>query len=177
MSRFLLPVIFFILIIPIFIIGLDRNKSELPSPLLNKDAPDYELTSLNHPDRLIGNDSYKNEMILLNVWATWCIGCREEHQFLMELSKRKTIPIYGLNWKDQRSDALRWLDQLGDPYVDTAFDRTGRVGIDWGVYGAPETFLIGSTGKVLYKHISPLTEKIWQQEFIPRMKIEKENLQ
>ena len=95
----------------------------------------------------------------------------------MELSKRNTIPIYGLNWKDQRSDALRWLNQLGDPYVETAFDRTGRVGIDWGVYGAPETFLIGSTGKVLYKHISPLTEKIWQQEFIPRMKIENEKLQ
>ncbi len=169
MSRFLLPVAAFAIMIPIFVVGLGRNKNEIPSPLLAQQAPQFELPSLADPAVTVGSDTYAGEVALVNVWATWCVGCRAEHEFLMELSRRNDVPIFGLNWRDQRDMALRWLAQLGDPYVATAFDGEGRVGIDWGVYGAPETFLIGADGTVLYKHISPLDERVWQEEFLPRI--------
>ena len=107
--------------------------------------------------------------MLVNIWATWCVGCRQEHDFLLRLAGRGDIPIIGINWRDRRGDALTWLRQLGDPYVASGYDEDGRVGIDWGAYGAPETFLIGPDGTVLYKHVSPLTERIWQNEFVPRI--------
>jgi cytochrome c biogenesis protein CcmG/thiol:disulfide interchange protein DsbE len=109
-------------------------------------------------------------MYVLNVWATWCVGCRQEHETLLEIAKSKVIPMVSLNWKDERPLAIRWLDQLGDPYVDTAFDPEGRVAIDWGVYGAPETFLVGADGRVLYKHVAPLTLEIWARDFLPRIR-------
>ena len=169
MSRFLLPVAVFAIMIPIFVVGLGRNKNEIPSPLLAQQAPQFELPSLADPAVTVGSDTYAGEIALVNVWATWCVGCRAEHEYLMELSRENEVPIFGLNWRDQRDMALRWLAQLGDPYVATAFDGDGRVGIDWGVYGAPETFLIDADGTVLYKHISPMTERVWQEEFLPRI--------
>lgn len=169
MSRFLMPMVAFAIMIPIFIIGLDRNKSVLPSPLLNQQAPEFELPSLKRADVSVGSDNYAGQLALVNVWATWCGGCRTEHGYLMELAARNVIPIFGLNWRDQRVPALGWLDQLGDPYVESAYDEDGRVGIDWGVYGAPETFLVAADGTVLYKHISPMNEQVWAEEFLPRI--------
>ena len=167
-KRILLPIAAFVLMIPLFL-GLNRDKSEIVSPLLDREAPTYSLPSLADPTEQVGSATYAGKIALVNVWATWCVGCRQEHDYLMELAGRNEVPIFGLNWRDQRDMALRWLAELGDPYIASAYDEDGRVGIDWGVYGAPETFLIGADGKVLYKHISPLTEQVWQQEFVPRI--------
>jgi cytochrome c biogenesis protein CcmG, thiol:disulfide interchange protein DsbE len=171
--RFLAPVAIFAILIPLFIFGLQRDPSELPSPYIGNPAPAFSLPTLQDPDKIVGSDDYEGQLALVNVWATWCVGCRQEHAFLMELAERGEVPIYGLNWRDQRADALEWLYALGDPYVASGFDADGRVGIDWGVYGAPETFLIGRNGTVLYKHISPLTEEIWQQQFRPLIDAER----
>jgi len=169
MIRYLAPLVLFVLLILVFIKGLDpeRNLNELPSPFLGKPAPQFELPSLTDPARTVGSASYENEMAIVNVWATWCVGCRQEHGFLMQLAKTGTVPIYGLNWRDNRSEAQRFLQQLGDPYVDSAFDEDGRVGIDWGVYGAPETFLIAADGTVLFKQLGPLSRGLWEQNFVP----------
>lgn len=169
MSRYLIPLLLVAIMIPVFIIGLNRDPSELPSPFLNKPAPEFELPRLKDPARTVGSADYAGQMTLVNIWATWCAGCRQEHAYLMKLASETDIPIYGLNWRDQRSKALAWLRELGDPYVASGFDEDGRVGIDWGVYGAPETFLISADGIVLYKHLSPLSEMVWQRDFEPRI--------
>jgi len=169
MSRYLIPLLLVAIMIPVFIIGLNRDPSELPSPFLNKPAPEFELPRLKDPSRTVGSADYAGQMVLVNVWATWCVGCRQEHAYLLKLASETDIPIYGLNWRDQRSKALAWLSELGDPYIASGFDADGRVGIDWGVYGAPETFLISADGIVLYKHLSPLSEMVWQRDFEPRI--------
>jgi cytochrome c biogenesis protein CcmG/thiol:disulfide interchange protein DsbE len=167
MSRYALPLIVFALLIPILVIGLSRNPNDLPSPFIGKPAPQFELPTLADPGVTVGTADFSGAPALVNVWATWCVGCRQEHDFLLQLSKSGVIPIYGINWRDTRSDALRWLQQLGDPYIASADDREGRVGIDWGVYGAPETFLVGADGTVLHKHLGPLTWADWEQDFAP----------
>lgn len=169
MSRFLAPLIMVAIMIPVFVIGLNRDPSEIPSPLLMKPAPQFELPSLKDPSRTVGSADYEGQFALVNVWATWCVACRQEHDFLLKLARETDIPIYGLNWRDRRDDAIVWLQRLGDPYVASAYDQDGRVGIDWGVYGAPETFLISPDGIILYKHFRPLTEEVWQREFEPRI--------
>ena len=167
--RFAIPIVVFLLLVVVFSFGLFNDPRELPSPFLGEQAPTFEVESLTEPDRIVGSASYAGKMALVNVWATWCGGCRQEHGFLMQLARTGAIPIYGINWRDNRPEALRWLDQLGDPYEFSAFDADGRVGIDWGVYGAPETFLIDPQGTVVYKHLGPLDEAIWQREFVARM--------
>ena len=167
MARYLLPIVLVAILIPIFVIGLGRNPNELPSPFIGKPAPRFELPTLKDPSKTIGTADFANQTVLVNVWATWCVGCRQEHDFLLSLSRSGTIPIYGINWRDTPLEARRWLDQLGDPYVASADDRDGRVGIDWGVYGAPETFLIGADGIVLHKHLGPLNSPIWERDFVP----------
>lgn len=169
MSRFFLPAIAFAIMVPVFVVGLNRNKNEIPSPLLENQAPQFELPSLSDPSITVGSKTYAGQLALVNIWATWCVGCRAEHDYLLELKERDIVPIFGLNWRDQRDKANRWLAQLGDPYMASAYDEDGRVGIDWGVYGAPETFLIAPDGTVLYKHIAPLNEQVWQEEFMPRI--------
>ncbi len=169
MIRYLVPFVIFLALVLLFAKGLDpeRDINELPSPLLNKPAPQFELPSVSDPSRTVGSGSFAGKPTLLNVWATWCVGCRQEHGFLMQLARSGQIPIYGLNWRDNRDEALRFLQQLGNPYVDSAYDQDGRVGIDWGVYGAPETFLIAADGTVLYKHLGPLNQDLWEQHFVP----------
>ena len=167
MSRYLLPLVVFAILIPVFMIGLGRNPNELPSPFIGKPAPQFELPTLRDPARSIGTTDFEGKTVLVNVWATWCVGCRQEHEFLLALAESGAIPIYGINWRDTRTEAIRWLDQLGDPYVASADDRDGRVGIDWGVYGAPETFLVGADGTVLHKHLGPLSPPIWERDFVP----------
>jgi cytochrome c biogenesis protein CcmG/thiol:disulfide interchange protein DsbE len=135
-------------------------------PLQNA-APEFAIPSLQDPNVLVGSANYANRVALVNIWATWCPGCRQEHGFLLELAQEGTIPIFGLNWRDNRDEALRWLQTLGNPYMATGFDADGRVGIDWGAYGAPETFLIDANGIVIHKHIAPLTREIWERDFVP----------
>lgn len=170
MWRFLLPLAGLVVLVFFFYRGLYGNPAVIPSPLIGKPAPEFALPSVRDPDRVVANKDFSGRMYVLNVWATWCVGCRQEHETLLEIAKSKVIPMVSLNWKDERPLAIRWLDQLGDPYVDTAFDPEGRVAIDWGVYGAPETFLVGADGRVLYKHVAPLTLEIWARDFLPRIR-------
>jgi cytochrome c biogenesis protein CcmG/thiol:disulfide interchange protein DsbE len=174
MARYIALVVAFVVLIGILAIGLDRDPSKLPSPLIDKPAPEYELPRVKDPMSSVGSADYAGQLVLVNIWATWCVGCRQEHDFLVELAGRQEIPVYGIDWRDQRDEALKWLDRLGDPYVASAYDEDGRVGIDWGVYGAPETFLVSSSGNVLYKHIGPLDEASWQREFVPRIAAQRE---
>lgn len=169
MLRYTVPIVLFLALIVFLVIGLnpERNVNELPSPFIGKPAPEFERPSLRNPDVTVGSADFAGKTVLVNVWATWCVGCRQEHDFLLSLAQSGTIPIYGINWRDTRSEALRWLEQLGDPYVGSADDRDGRVGIDWGVYGAPETFLLGPDGTVLHKHLGPLNVAIWERDFSP----------
>jgi cytochrome c biogenesis protein CcmG/thiol:disulfide interchange protein DsbE len=167
MSRYVVPVVAVLLLIPFLMIGLTKDPSKLPSPFLGKPAPSFDLPSLTRAGDRVSNDNFAGEMVLVNIWATWCVGCRQEHAFLNQLARQNFIPIYGINWRDNRQDAQRWLQQLGDPYVDSGFDGDGRVGIDWGAYGAPETFLINAEGIVLYKHLGPLDQRLWQELFMP----------
>jgi len=169
MIRFLAPLVVFALLVLVFIKGLDpsRDLNELPSPFLGKPAPQFELPQLKNPTARISSETYVGEMALVNVWATWCVGCRQEHSFLNELATENVLPIYGINWRDRRNEALQWLEQLGDPYVASGYDEDGRVGIDWGVYGAPETFLISKDGRVLHKHLGPLSRLSWEADFMP----------
>jgi cytochrome c biogenesis protein CcmG/thiol:disulfide interchange protein DsbE len=167
MSKFLMPLVAFLVLVAIFVVGLTMDPSRIPSPLLEKPAPEFSLPSLQDPSIEVGSANYANQLALVNIWATWCPGCRQEHGFLIELANEGAIPIFGLNWRDNRPDALQWLQSLGDPYMASGFDVDGRVGIDWGAYGAPETFLVDRNGIVIYKHIAPLTRAIWESDFLP----------
>ena len=165
--RFAIPIVVFLLLVVVFSFGLFNDPRELPSPFLGEQAPSFQVASLTEPERIVGSADYAGKMALVNVWATWCGGCRQEHGFLMQLARSGAISIYGINWRDDREAALGWLRQLGDPYEFSAFDADGRVGIDWGVYGAPETFLLSPEGIVLHKHLGPLDARIWQEDFVP----------
>jgi cytochrome c biogenesis protein CcmG/thiol:disulfide interchange protein DsbE len=167
MFRYLTPLGVLAVMIGIFIVGLQRDPTVLPSPFIDKAAPQFTLPDLQNPDKLVSSADYANQVALVNVWATWCVGCRQEHEFLLQLAQENVVPIYGLNWRDRRDDALAWLNNLGDPYVASAYDGDGRVGIDWGVYGAPETFLISKDGRVLHKHLGPLGRISWERDFVP----------
>lgn len=169
MSRFLLPLGAFVILIAIFMVGLTKDPRQLPSPFIDEPAPTFTLPSLTNPEETVSSDDYAGQYALVNVWATWCVGCREEHEFLMELSRSQSVPIYGINWRDGRPKALEWLRALGDPYVASGFDEDGRVGIDWGVYGAPETFLVSDDGVVLHKHLGPLDAAAWERDFVPKL--------
>ncbi len=170
MNRFLWPLIVVAGLIVFLVMGLRHGDPRaLPSPFIGKPAPEFELPTLHNPEVTIGKQQLLGQYSVVNVWATWCVMCRAEHGFLMDLAASGSIPIYGINWRDSRPEALRWLDELGDPYIASAFDADGRVGIDWGVYGAPETFLVDPEGTVIYKHLGPLDEQIWQREFVARM--------
>lgn len=170
MWRFLLPLAGLAVLVGFFYQGLQRNPSEIPSPLIGKPAPAFSLPSVRDPDKLVASQDFGGRMFLLNVWGTWCVGCRQEHDVLLDIARSNTVPIVGFNWKDDRELAIRWLDELGDPYVVSAYDPEGRAAIDWGVYGAPETFLVGADGRILHKHVAPLTLDIWRRDFLPRIR-------
>ncbi len=176
MSRFLLPILVFAFLIVVFFIGLKRDPTEVPSPLIGKPAPAFELPLLNDPDGHLSNTDFLGKVSLFNVWGTWCGGCRQEHPVLLQIAASGEVPIYGLNWKDDSEQARAWLQQLGNPYTAVGVDAIGRVAIDWGVYGAPETFLIGPDGTVLYKHIAPLTMEVWKTEILPRVLAARERI-
>jgi cytochrome c biogenesis protein CcmG/thiol:disulfide interchange protein DsbE len=165
--RVLLPLALFGIMVAFLAIGLALNPRLVPSPLIEKPAPDFQLPELHDPTRTVGLSDLKGQVSLLNVWASWCVACRQEHPLFMELSASSDIPVYGLNYKDERSDAIQWLSKLGDPYEAIAADRDGRVGIDWGVYGVPETFVIDKRGIIRYKHIGPIDTESLRDTVIP----------
>jgi cytochrome c biogenesis protein CcmG/thiol:disulfide interchange protein DsbE len=169
MTRFVIPFIAFGLLVVIFWVGLSRDPTVIPSPFIGKPAPAFSLSLLGDPEGRLTEQDLRGQVSLLNVWATWCSGCRQEHDTLVRIAAAGDVPIYGLNWKDDGEMAIQWLEQLGNPYVATGFDSDGKAAIDWGVYGAPETFLIDADGTVLHKHIAPLTMEIWQRDFVPRI--------
>jgi cytochrome c biogenesis protein CcmG/thiol:disulfide interchange protein DsbE len=169
MWKFIVPLALFLVIGGFLLVGLNRDPSYVPSPLIGKQAPEFSLPSLQDPEYPVASHDLKGRTWVLNVWGTWCGGCRQEHPTLVAIARQNAVPLIGLDWKDDSSAARQWLAELGNPYAAVATDQEGRVAIDWGVYGAPETFLIGPDGKVLYKHIAPMTMEIWTSEFLPRI--------
>lgn len=170
MKRFLLPLGIFIVLVGFLAVGLRLNPREVPSPLINKPAPPFTLPVLTDPQRTFSQKDMLGKVWLLNVWASWCVSCREEHPLLVEFSKRNIVPIYGLNYKDERKDALAWLARLGNPYTTSIMDRDGRIGIDYGVYGVPETYVIDKQGVIRYKQIGPVTPEILDAKIVPLVK-------
>lgn len=147
--------------------GLTQDPSNLPSTLIGKVVPDFDLPPVQ--GRLLGLSSgdLKGEVSLVNVFASWCVACREEHPLFMKLAAQGTVPLHGLNYKDQPDDAAQWLDSLGDPYTRTGADISGQVAIDWGVYGVPETFVVDADGLIAYKHIGPVNEEVLAKTILP----------
>jgi len=170
MNKFLLPLGIFIVLVALLAVGLTLNPREVPSPLIGKPAPDFALPLLQDPQQTISKKDMLGKVWLLNVWASWCPSCREEHPIFNAYAKRPdAIPIVGLNWKDKREDGLRWLARFGDPYTASAYDNDGRVGIDFGVYGAPETFLIDKEGIIRYKKVGAITPDVLENEILPKV--------
>lgn len=167
MNRYLIPFGVFVVLVVFLAIGLGLKPREVPSPLIGKPAPVFRLAQLHSDGANLGREDLLGQVWLLNVWASWCVSCREEHPVLLDLAKRNLVPIYGLNYKDQRDAALGWLRQFGDPYVLSVVDRDGRVGIDYGVYGVPETFVIDKAGVVRYKQIGPVTPEALKNKILP----------
>lgn len=165
--RLLVPLILFILLVAFLAIGLNRDPHEVPSPLIGKPSPNFKIGQLADPQKMFSPESMKGKVWMLNVWASWCVACREEHPLLIEFSKTKTLPIIGLDYKDQRADAMTMLSREGNPYTLSAFDGNGRVGIDYGVYGVPETYIIDKTGVIRYKNIGPITPEILKEKIAP----------
>ncbi len=169
-KKFLIPLAVFVVLLGFLGVGLTLNPREVPSPLIDKAAPAFSLTQLHEADKTLTPADLKGKVWLLNVWASWCVSCRQEHPLLVELGKANVVPIYGLNYKDQRPDALKWLDQFGNPYTASIVDADGKVGIDYGVYGVPETFLIDKEGVIRYKQIGPITPQVLQEKLLPMIR-------
>jgi cytochrome c biogenesis protein CcmG/thiol:disulfide interchange protein DsbE len=170
MKRTLIPVIIFGVLLVFLALGLSLNPHEVPSPLIGKPAPAFTLATLDNAGKQLTPRDMAGQVWVLNVFASWCAPCREEHPLLVDLAKRTPTPIYGLNYKDQQADAERWLRQFGNPYKSVLVDRDGRAGIDYGVYGVPETFVIDKTGTVRYKNIGPLTPEVIATKILPLLK-------
>lgn len=167
MKKFLLPLAIFIVIVGFLAFGLRLNPREVPSPLIGKAAPPFTLPVLHTPGKMVSSADLKGQVWMLNVWASWCVACREEHPVLVELAKRKLVPIYGLNYKDASEDAKAWLKQFGDPYVLSLVDANGQIGIDYGVYGVPETYVIDRDGIIRYKKIGVVTPDTIREKILP----------
>ena len=171
MWKFILPFAAFVALAVLVAFGLNprRDIHAIPSPLIGKPAPLFKLTDVADPKRIVSNADLKGQVYMLNVWGTWCAACRQEHEELLAIAQQRVVPIIGLVYMDQREKAQEWLRELGNPYAAVAFDTDGRTAIDWGVYGAPETFLIDGEGRVIYKFISPMTPEVWEHAFMPRI--------
>jgi cytochrome c biogenesis protein CcmG/thiol:disulfide interchange protein DsbE len=165
-TRYVVVGVFLVLVVFLGI-GLTLNPREVPSPLIGKPVPAFRLPTVHDPSQTLASDQLRDRVTLVNVWASWCVSCRQEHPLLVELARRGEVAIYGLNYKDTRPDALRWLASLGNPYVVSAYDEDGRVGIDWGVYGVPETFVIDRQGIIRHKHTGPITDEAWKERLWP----------
>lgn len=167
--RFALPALIVLALLVVLGIGLTLKPGEVPSPLIGKPAPALELPHLDRPEKLAGSVGIGQRAVLVNFWASWCTPCLVEHPLLMELAARGDLRIVGVNYKDQPDDARRWLARHGDPYAEVLADHRGSAGLDWGVYGVPETFVLDAAGTVIYKHIGPLSRQAWASEIAPRL--------
>lgn len=165
--RFLAPLLIFIALLALFFLGLGKDPTELPSVLTGKPMPAFNLPVLGEENRLVNKEALQGKPYLLNVWATWCPTCYVEHPYLLELAQQNRIRLIGLNYKDEREKALQYLARLGNPYETVLVDADGMLGIDLGVYGAPETFLVSADGVILYRRAGDLNERIWQDEIVP----------
>ena len=165
--RLLIPLAVFGIIAVFLFVGLSRDPREIPSPLVDKPAPAFTLMQLHAPDQKLSTADMKGQVWLLNVWASWCVSCRVEHPLLVQLAQSNVVPVIGLNYKDKVPEGLAWLKQHGDPYKLSVVDADGRVGIDWGVYGVPETFVVDKNGVIRYKHIGPVTAEALQKTILP----------
>jgi cytochrome c biogenesis protein CcmG/thiol:disulfide interchange protein DsbE len=166
-AKFLIPLLLFIVLVGFLAVGLSRDPHEVPSPLINKTAPAFEIAQLEQPNKTFSPASMKGQVWILNVWASWCVACREEHPVLVELAKSQVAPVIGLDYKDKREDALAMLAKQGNPYLLSAYDANGRVGIDYGVYGVPETYVIDRGGVIRFKHIGPITTPVLNEKIYP----------
>ncbi|MFK7794283.1 MAG: DsbE family thiol:disulfide interchange protein [Gammaproteobacteria bacterium] len=169
MIRFLIPAFLFLVLTGFLFVGLYKDPSLIPSPLIGKPIPTFATSTLRDPNKVITDKDIQGDYALINVWATWCAACKQEHSALVYLAKKLQVPIYGLNYKDDRAAALDWLQQYGDPYVVNIFDENGRIGIDFGVYGAPETFLVDSDGIIHHKLVGVMTPDVWENQFVPKI--------
>lgn len=167
MLKYLLPLFLFIILSVFLAIGLKLNPKEIPSPLIDKPAPAFSLPILASPEKILKNTDLQGKVWLLNVWASWCVSCREEHPVLLQLAKMNLVTLAGLNYKDERPAATQWLERHGNPYTLSIMDADGRTGIDYGVYGVPETFVIDKHGLIRYKHTGPVSAEDLQRVFLP----------
>lgn len=172
-ARVLIPLAAFAVfaaVVAVLGVGLTLDPREVPSPLIGKPAPAFTLPQLGYPDRTISKQDMLGKVWLLNVWASWCVSCREEHSTILALARSGVVPVIGLNYKDERADGLAYLARLGDPYKVIAYDHDGRTGIDFGVYGVPETYVIDKTGVIRYKRIGPVTPEVVRDKILPLVK-------
>jgi len=170
MMRYILPFVIFVVIAGFLLVGLNLNPREVPSPLIGKPAPPFSVPQLLEPEKQFSPMDMKGKVWLLNVWSSWCATCKEEHPLLVALARQNIVPIYGLDYKDKRADGMAWLSQAGNPYVLSAVDLDGRVGIDYGVYGVPETYLIDKQGIIRYKQIGAITVQSLKEKILPMIK-------
>ena len=175
MIRYLIPLTIFFGLTILFIFGLQNDPRYVPSPLIDKPAPEFVLPSLHELQSTISKKNFNRKVVLLNVWASWCMACQFEHPILNAAVEEYQINLYGLNYKDKRANAIAWLEKLGNPYIDSAYDESGNVGIDYGVYGVPETFILDKGGIIRYKHIGPIDKQQFDDIIMPIIKrLEKE---
>jgi cytochrome c biogenesis protein CcmG, thiol:disulfide interchange protein DsbE len=167
MMRYALPLGVFVALVLLLGVGLSLDPREVPSPLINKPAPPFQLPLLHQPEKSFSPREMQGKVWMLNVWASWCAACREEHPVLADFARSGPTPLYGLNYKDRRNDAIAWLRRFGDPYVASLVDADGRIGIDYGVYGVPETYVIDKQGVIRYKRIGPVTPAILKERIVP----------
>ena len=167
MKKALIPLGIFLVLVVFLAIGLTRDPREIPSPLIGKAAPLFSAPILQTPQQQFNSKDMLGKVWLLNTWASWCVACRQEHPILVEFAKTKSLPVIGLDYKDKDIDGLKWLDRLGNPYDLSVADRDGRIGIDFGVYGVPESFLIDKAGIIRYKQIGPITEEALRDKILP----------
>jgi cytochrome c biogenesis protein CcmG/thiol:disulfide interchange protein DsbE len=165
--KFLVPLLLFVVMVGFLAVGLRRDPHEVPSPLVDKPAPAFRVPQLIAPEQPFAPADMRGQVWMLNVWASWCVACRVEHPLLVQLAQAKVVPVIGLDYKDKRPDALGFLARHGDPYNLSAFDGDGRVGIDYGVYGVPETFVIDKQGVIRHKQIGPITAEALEKTILP----------
>ncbi len=170
MLKFFAPLLLFFVLAIFLAIGLQLNPRDIPSPLIEKPAPVFDLPDLASPEKSFSNELMKGQVYVLNVWASWCVSCRAEHTVLNRLAAMKVVHLVGLNYKDEPQDARRWLQQLGNPYYVNVIDYEGRTGIDYGVYGVPETYIVDKKGVIRYKHTGPVADSDIEQTFLPMIK-------
>ncbi len=170
MTRYLLPLGIFGVLVALLFVGLHLDPREVPSPLIDKPAPAFSLPQLHEPNKTLSRQDLLGKVYLLNVWASWCAACRDEHPHLLALARTKQLPILGLNYKDTRREGSAWLKNFGDPYDASLYDGDGRIGIEFGVYGVPETFIIDKQGFVRFKHIGPVTPEVIDKRIVPMVR-------